>query len=351
MSDVALGEPLALPQVQARTVAEDTTALRVLHVNDCAFTAHNLVHEAQQRRLPWSFLPLAASGRTWSGPADQVRRAALGGAWLARLAVRATRADLLHVHFATVYQHTRLVPRRFVLHCHGTDVRTLQYDDRYRGTIHAALSSAKAVFFSTPDLAEHTLPHRPDAVYLPVPIDPDALPGWAPSGPATVLFSSRWDDSKGLARQLEIASGLVAATRGSGVRVAGLDWGPAAGAARAAGVELLPRRSHSGYLELLSSASAVVGQSSGILAASELEALGIGAPLVMTADRALYGEAPPPVLERATTGPDDVVQAVLTALADPAAAAQRQAGPAWVQRHHGVGRAVDTLLDVYRTLG
>jgi hypothetical protein len=350
MSEVAVGQ--LAPALTARSESRDTRATRVLHVNDCAFTAHNLVHEAQHRALPWSWMPLAASGQTWVGPTARVRRAALGAAWLSKLAARASRNELLHVHFATVYQHTRLVPRRFVLHCHGSDVRTLQYDARYRATILAALAHAKAVFYSTPDLAEHTLPHRPDAVHLPAPIDTENLPTWSPgAGPPQVLFASRWDDSKGVASQLAIAEGLVKATRSSGVDVVGLDWGPAAAAAQQAGVRLLPRRDHVAYLRLLAGASVVVGQSSGILAASELEALGIGAPLVMTADLALYGEARPPVLERATTSPDDVVQAALAALADPVAGAQQQAGPSWVHRNHGVSRSVERVLEVYDTIG
>jgi hypothetical protein len=324
---------------------------RVLHVNDCAFTAANLVHEANGRGLPWSMMPLAATGQSWAGPVAKVRRAGLGAAWLSRLAARAGRADLLHVHFATVYRHTRLVPRRFVLHCHGSDVRTLQYDPRYTATIHRALARAERVFYSTPDLAEHTLPHRPDAVYLPVPIDTGALPAWAPtSGPPQVLFASRWDDSKGLPAQLAIAKGLVAAAQGSGAQIVGLDWGPAAAAARDAGVRLLPRRAHAGYLRLLASAQVVVGQSSGILAASELEALGIGVPLLMTADHALYRDATPPVLDSARTSPDDVVQAAVQAVTDPAATAQSQRGPAWVREHHGSGHAVDRALGVYRSL-
>lgn len=323
----------------------------MLHINDCAFTAANLVHEASARGLPWDMTPLAASGQTWSGPVAKVRRAGLGAAWLARLAARAARVDLLHVHFATVYQHTRLVPRRFVLHCHGSDVRTLQYDARYTATIRQALAKAQAVFYSTPDLAEHTLPHRPDAVYLPVPIDTANLPVWAPTtGPPQVVFASRWDDSKGLAAQLAIAEGLVKATKGTDAEVVGLDWGPAAAAAREAGVRLLPRRDHTEYLRLLATAHVVVGQSSGILAASELEALGIGAPLLMTANHVLYGDVTPPVLDAATTSPDDVVRAAVVALADPVAAGQAQHGPAWVREHHGVGPAVDRVLAVYRSL-
>ena len=150
--------------------------MRALHVNDCAFTAKHLIAEAHRRGLPWSFLPVAAAGRTWDGPVAKGQRAVLGGTWLARLAAKAATNDLLHVHSGGVVQHTRLVPKRFVVHLHGTDIRTLQYDPRWQSTIDRALQGALAVFYSTPDLAEHTLPHRPDATYVPVPIDVDALP-------------------------------------------------------------------------------------------------------------------------------------------------------------------------------
>ena len=323
--------------------------VRVLHVNDCAFTAENLLKVAHERGLPWELLPLAASGQTWVGSLARARRAALGAIWLARLAERSWRADLLHVHFATVVHHTRVIPRRYVLHAHGTDVRTLQYDDRYGPIIRRAMSGAAALVYSTPDLAEHTLPSRPDAIYLPVPIDVDGAPTWSPETRPRVFFASRWDNAKGLPSQLAMAQQLLRAV-GPDVTVTGLDWGPAADAAREVGVHLLPRRDHAGYLSLLATSQVVVGQSSGILAASDLEALAIGVPVVMTASHSLYAEDPPPVLDLAAATTDDAVDQVMAALADPAAFASRQQGRAWVAAHHSAPAQVDRLLELYSSL-
>jgi glycosyltransferase involved in cell wall biosynthesis len=320
--------------------------VRALHVNDCAFTAQHLVAEAHRRGLPWSYLPLAASGRRWDGAVAQGQRAVLGAAWLSRLAARAARSDLLHVHSGGVVQHTRLVPRRFVVHLHGTDIRTLQYDPDWQRTIDRALDGALHVFYSTPDLAEHTLPRRPDATYLPVPVDTDALPAPAAApGPPTVLVVSRWESVKGVERQLETARELVRAV-GDRARVVGLDWGPAAGEAARAGVQLVPTRPHGAFLRLVAGATVVVGQAAGILSASELEAIGIGVPVVVPVPLPLYAEQGPPVLG---DSPESATAAVLSVL-DGALRPDAEAARAWVRRHHSPAAGVDVVSGVYDRL-
>lgn len=321
-------------------------AVRALHVNDCAFTAAHLVAEARRRGLPWSFQPVAASGRTWHGPVARAERAALGAAWLARLATRAARADLLHVHSGSVVQHTRLVPRRFALHLHGTDIRTLQYDPRWQVTLDWGLRHAVHVFYSTPDLAAHVGPHRADATYLPVPIDVGELPAAAPAaGLPQVVLASRWEAVKGLDAQLETARLLVSALAGR-ARVVGLDWGPAAEAARTAGVELVPTRPHAAYLSLLAGASVVVGQAAGILSASELEAIGTGVPVVVPTALPLYDDVEPPVLGDSPSSAVEAAVAVLGGGVQHDAAAAR----AWVKRHHSPARGVDIVAGVYDRL-
>jgi hypothetical protein len=323
--------------------------VRALHVNDCAFTAKHLIAEAHRRDLPWSFLPVAAAGRRWDGPVAQGQRAVLGAAWLSRLAAKAARNDLLHVHSGGVVQHTRLVPRRFVVHLHGTDIRTLQYDPAWQGTIDRALEGALHVFYSTPDLAEHTLPRRPDATYVPVPIDVAALPLPAPApGLPVVFIASRWEDAKGLDVQLDTARRLVAALGGR-AEVVGLDWGAQAGQARAVGVDLVPTRPHGAYLRLLAGATVVLGQAGGILSASELEAIGIGVPVVLPVPLPLYDGLRPPVLG---DSPESAAQAALAVVDGTLAAGS--AGPdaarAWVREHHSPGLGVDLVSGVYDRL-
>lgn len=323
-----------------------STAARVLHVGDAALTAAQLVVEARDQGLPWEHLALAGSGRAFTGSMGHLRRAVVGAAWIATLGVRARRHDIVHVHSATTLPHVRPVSNRFVLHCHGTDVRTTQYDPARSASIRAGLRDAEAVVYSTPDLAEHVLPHRPDASLLPVPVTVGDVPLWRPDGePARIVFASRWEEVKGLTDQLATARLLVRALAGR-AEVLGLDWGPAAAEARSAGVRLIPRLDHAAYLRLLAGSSAVVGQSSGILSASELEALASGAPLAIPTRLPLYAGSPPPVLG---DDPESVADAVAEVVGDPALHTPND-GRAWVAQWHGTARGVETLRSLYDTV-
>jgi hypothetical protein len=252
----------------------------------------------------------------------------------------------VHVHSATTVGHSRYAAPRYVLHCHGTDVRTTQYDPELGPRVRRALADAEAVLYSTPDLGEHVLLQRPDATYLPVPIAVETLPHWNPGRERPrVVFASRWDQVKGLDTQVRTAQRLVRALAGR-AEVVGLDWGPAAAAARDAGVRLLPRMDHDSYLAWLAGSGAVVGQAAGILSSSELEALGTGAPLLLPVPLPLYEgltATPPPVLGHDV---DSVVDAARTSLEhadNHLAAASRD----WVTREHGVDVGLDRILAVH----
>lgn len=313
-----------------------------LHVGEAARTAELLVAQARREGLEWDQRPIVPS-RDWSGPVGQARKAVRGAAWLAGLRVAAGRHDIVHVHSATTLPHVRPVVPRFVLHCHGTDVRTAQYEPQRTAAIQAGLRDAEAVFYSTPDLAEHVLPHRADAQLLPVPVDVDELPSWTTQSDERpyVVFASRWEAVKGLEPQLETARRLVSAV-GDRVDIVGLDWGPAAAEAAALGVQLRPKLDHAAYLRLLAGARAVVGQGAGILSASELEALGSGAPLAVPAPLPLYAADAPPVLGDDPAGAvDGIIDLLEGGSHDPAA------GRDWVRSRHDPSVGVAAISAVY----
>ena len=322
--------------------------VRVLYVNDAAFTGQRILERAARDGQPWRFFPRAVADPGWSGPIGRLRFAARGAAWVARLALAAARVDLLHVHSGAMLKHTRFVPKPFVLHLHGTDIRTLQYDPAWRDSILWGVRKARAVVYSTPDLAEHILPHRPDAIYLPVPVTLSALPAPAEAPERRVFFCSRWEDVKGLEYALAVARELV---RGlpPGYEVTGLDWGPGADAARAAGGRLVPRMPHDQYLGFIAASAAVVGQSAGMIGSSELEALGIGVPVYVPLRPGLYPDAPP-----VGGGADafEHAEAVAAALVSDLAAGIRdtKAGPAWIARTHETELAYRRLAALYPTL-
>ena len=318
------------------------TSPSVLHVNDCASTAAHLIQQAAREGMHWDFLPLADATALGTGVPGAARKGLAGMAWLGRLAAGSRSHDLVHVHSAGILRHARFALRRYVLHCHGTDVRTQQYLPAWAGPVRTGLERAEAVFYSTPDLAQHVLPHRADAAYLPVPIDTGELPEWAPRPRPRVVFASRWGTDKGGPAQLDVAAQVVAAVGGR-AEVVGLDWGPLAPDAAAAGVQLIRPLPRAAYLELLASAHAVVGQSAGILAASELEALGSGAPLVMPVPLPLYAAAQPPVL---ADSPSSAVEAVAALVADTTPH-DPSVGRAGVARVHGVERSLSEVLETY----
>jgi hypothetical protein len=320
----------------------------VLHVNDAAFTAHRMITEARRRGYTWDFLPKAAAAQDWRGPTGKARKAVIGGGWVIRLAVLAHRHDVVHVHSASTLAHSRLGAPRYVLHCHGTDVRTTQYDPTWTTTVRTGLRNAEAVLYSTPDLAEHVLPYRSDAVYLPVPIDLAEIPTWAPEPDArpTVVFASRWTADKDSAvTQLDVARQVVAAV-GDRADILGIDWGAHTADAAALGLRLVPWAGHAAFLALLAGAHVVVGQTAGILAASELEALATGAPLVVPVPLPLYAARPPPVLGG---GPADAAAAVAAVL-DGSEPHDPDVGRNWVRDVHGVAHAVDTVAAVHRAV-
>jgi glycosyltransferase involved in cell wall biosynthesis len=317
-------------------------------VNDAAYTARRMIVEARRRGYVWHYLPKAAPDQEWRGITGKARRAAIGGAWVARLRVQARRHDIVHVHSASTLAHARLGAPRYVLHCHGTDVRTAQYDPARQAGIRGGLRDAEAVFFSTPDLAEHVLPHREDAVYVPVPVDVDAVEPWQPGeGRPRVVFASRWtadkDSTDPAAGQLAVARAVVAAV-GDEADVVGVDWGPQAAEAAALGVRLVPRRDHAGYLELLSGSNVVIGQTAGILAASEVEALAAGTPLVVPVPLPLYTDVDPPVYGGSVPEAAEAVRALL----DGSQAHDPEVARKWVRDRHGVEHAVDTVARVHR---
>ncbi|MEE6296770.1 hypothetical protein [Georgenia wangjunii] len=313
-----------------------STEPRVTHLFDCADVGGTLVREARSRRLPWRYVP---------GLQDVPRREFYGDfyLWTARRISSVARSDLVHLHYGGRTAWVRKFPHRpYVVHLHGSDIRTQYRDPRFHDEIQGGLDAARAVFFATPDLAEAARAARPDATYLPNPIEVAALPTWAPAPRPTVLFPSRWDPVKGLESQLAIARELRRAL-GADVDLVGLDWGEGTGEAAAAGVRLVPRMERTEFVAWLASAHLAVAQSTGLLGMSELQTLGIGVPTLMADPHPGY--AAPPVLDADPAVVGDVARAVLD---DPAAVAAQLDPRAWVRRHHGPAQAVDRLRAVYR---
>lgn len=320
------------------------TSPRVLHLNDCAFVGEHLVAAARRSGRPWRILRPEQTwapvrpGRTTTTRLDEART-------LARIARATARAQVVHVHFATTVRRLRpiAVPRRpYVLHLHGTDIRTLWADPNRHAQIQAYIDGAAHVFYSTRDNEHNATTARADAEYLPIFIEPTQLPSWTPG--EHVVFASRWEEVKGLEDMLRVARDLVSA----GVDVRGLDWGPGASLAAEVGVKLLPKMPHDEFLRFLSSAGVVIGQATSILSVSEVEAMGIGVPLAAVGSH-LPGPdgASLPIREGEV---EEVVGAVLSDLQDPLVASNSLGGKDWALRWHTADQYVPRLEETYRKI-
>lgn len=320
---------------------------RALHLYDCADVGATLVQYGRAAGRPWRYLPARDTSRDGTNFPGSIRRAAGVADWTARRWLRSVESDLLHIHFGTRLDVVARRPRRpFVVHYHGTDIRTFYYDPSQRDKIQWGADNAAAVLYSTPDLRSHAEAARSDALYLPNPVNLGELPSWAPSSEPVVVFSSRWESSKGGQQQLQLLT-EIRNVLGPHVRIQGLDWGDGAPEARQRGADLVPRMSKPDYLRWLSTAHCVVGQTSGILAMSELQSVAIGVPLVARLGAGYYPE-PVPVVGGTTN--EDLAAEVAMVLKDPVATAHRLQARKWVEAHHSPRSVVKQLAAIYRRL-
>lgn len=338
----------------------------VLHLSDPAYTATLLARAAEASGRRWRVLPLATTPPAHGAAPQVLRKAVRGLGWEAELLAERMRSRRLHVHSALARRHAGWAfGRSFALHLHGTDIRARQYEQAHRDVVRGTVGDAHVVFYSTPDLREHVAPLREDARLVPVPVplpergaaEVPAAVRAATGGRDYLFFPSRWEEVKGGAAQIALARALTAAVAGPSAPVLlGLDWGPLAGEAAAAGVQLLPKMSHEQFLATVAGARLCIGQLSGVLGASELDALAGDVPLAAPLNPLWYdGSHPslrvPPVVGGVDLGvgggPDELVDLVLEELSSPDTRASRD----WVREHHSPEAALAEVLAGYRDSG
>lgn len=319
--------------------------VKVLHFHDAAGVGRKIVAEARSRNLDFRHLgfPDWAAWRPdlLGLPVHKVRKRLLRE----MIRMEARGADVIHVHSGNQGENVWRANRPYLLHLHGSDIRSRQYDPNYKRSIREAVRRADKVVYATPELIEHVTPLRDDAVYLPVPVSRAELPELVPvSRRRGVFFASRWEAVKGGALQIEVARAI--SDRAPEIEMSGLNWGEGAKAAAAAGVRLRPRMSHPEYLQVIAHAGVVVGQGTSILATSELEALALGIPLIGTFDTELYPELP----RLSETSAVAIADGAIAAALDPEGAIAAQRGRDFALANHETSVVLDQLLPMYQAL-
>lgn len=322
---------------------------RVLQFNDCAFVARATVRAAARTGLKWDYMPPEQVRPLTAAPSNATLARFRMVPFAVRRALRLRSADAVHVHYGTSVRLIRQggMPKRpYVLTLHGTDIRRQWKEPTFHDEIQRAIDDAAHVFYANTDNCEDAMAARPDAEFLPSLVDVPGLPSWNPSEKPTVLFISRWDEDKGVDRQLNLAAKLSEVLHGKADLV-GLDWGPGAAQARRHGVRMLDRMPQQAYHSQLAHASVGIGQASNYFSTSEFEALCMGLPVAALGTRLARPDdgSVPPVMEG---GLDDVVAQVLDALADPQAASLRLNGAAWARPRYAADAYVPKLAALYR---
>lgn len=308
-----------------------TEHIRATHLFDCADVGKALVAEGRKQGEPWKQV---------QGP--WTRGGGKSAYYRFRLEQAAAfpRTQIWHVHMGGRAKWARGVfSRPYALTLHGTDIRQSYWQDEHHSVIKADIDAAKHVWYATPDLRSKAEEARADAEYFPIPLNMSELPPWAPAQKPRVFFASRWDASKGGDAWLQTAADVVAALARIDVDVVGLDWGDRASEAAALGVRLEPKMPKRDFLNELAAAHVVVGQVTGILATSELEAIGIGVPTIF-ADQV---EGYPVDVATVGVARADVGQAVRESLADPVALSEKLGGPNYILRTHAASALLPKL--------
>jgi glycosyltransferase involved in cell wall biosynthesis len=315
--------------------------MRIAEVNDIASVASELARGLRDRGhdvtiiqprlfgggLHWAVKPVVSPVRLleWT---RLVRR------------LRAERYDLIHIHYAYLGMVGVLGKFPYILHCHGSDIWQITPFTRYITS--RALKNAGHVFYATPDLAG-VLDQRPDAEFLPNPIDTETFRPLAPPGDsAAVYIACALDDLKGGPAILEACHALAAER--PDIKVTAIAGGKYTSEFRALpNVTLLPRQARADLPAVISRHSVVVGQTNlGAAGMAEFESMSCARPVVchFTFGHA-YPEPPPFVAGK--TGPE--IAAAVMGLVDDAALRARlgDESRAWIERYHDLRRITERV--------
>jgi glycosyltransferase involved in cell wall biosynthesis len=312
--------------------------MRFCEINDIASVASELAGGLRARghdvtvirprlfggSLPWSVKPVVGPVRAieW---AQIIREVRAGG------------YDMVHIHYAYLGMVGVLGRFPYILHCHGSDVREIR--PYTRPLVERALAHAGRVFYATPDLAGYVTARRPDATFLPNPVDGEEFRPLTPAAENDrVLVVCGLTDIKG-ARRILAACEMVAACRPE-IRFTVIGGGDyTARFAALPNVTVVPHRPRAELPALINEHGVVVGQAFlGALGMAELEAMACARPLVawFRYDRA-YPEPAPMV--RAVDA-HDIAAGVVRLVDDPL---ERQRlgslGRQWVLHHHSLALA------------
>lgn len=309
--------------------------MRIAEINDIASVASDLAKGLRDRGhdvtvirprlfgggLPWMVKPVVGPvrGVEW---AQIIRK------------VREGNFDIVHIHYAYLGMMGVLGKFPYMLHCHGSDVREIT--PFTRPMIQRALRNAEKVYYATPDLAAYVLARRPDAEFLPNPVDNGLFRPIEPAAARDSVFvCCSLSDIKGAPRILDACRRL--ATLRPDIKITAFAGGEYSDDfAALPNITLIPHQPRNYLPEIISQHGVIIGQVLlGVVGMAELEAMACARPVVSWfSHRGAYDEFPPFV--RAVDG-FDIATAVIRLVDDSNERARiGEASRAWVSKYHNV---------------
>ena len=333
--------------------------MKILHINDVSNVASNLVAgqkelgfhaeifripkvSAYSNKIGWFLLPFKRFEN-----AIRLRRY-----------VSKYKFDVIHVHFATHAWMVQMMGLPYFLHVHGSDVRRYMYTPVYRELIIAAIKNAIKVFYVTPELKNHLRNIRPDAIFLPNPININEFNAHTKSNFPTgqILCISKLDRYKGVEDFLKTIE-LVWNARPD-VTVGMFNFGNMVELANPfltkykndSRLRLISRLPYDQMPALNGAYEIVLGHQDpeyGSLSCSELESMACEKPVVVHFSYPDAYPEPPPVLVSKT--PEDACNKIIQLLDNPdRARSLGLSARAWVERYHERVKIVKKLMEYYR---
>jgi glycosyltransferase involved in cell wall biosynthesis len=328
--------------------------LRVLEVNDVSGTAKLFIAGLQQ---------LGHSVGFYQPTVGTYRRSLAFRALIPAIRVVQARRmrgefirgayDRLHIHYETFGLMGIVASLPFDLHCHGGMV-THMNRPLSAALIRRCLSQARSVYYSTPNLYERIAAYRPDAIFIPNPVDTEFFsPGHdgSPSGRFRILSISKMDQTKGWSHIENVLMRLTEHRPRPEIYAFGFGTEPTktrrarVERLRSCGVHVLSAVDREAMRKLIRSADLVLGQFHvGAVGLSELEALACGKPVCCYFDYEQYYPEQPPFLNSKSA--DKTVSTVFELMADRAKLCEVGAqGRDWVTRYHSVVSSARVLAE------
>jgi glycosyltransferase involved in cell wall biosynthesis len=264
--------------------------------------------------------------------------------------------DLVHIHWASygILGFMSRIP--FVVECHGSDVRYRLQQPAFRTILSAIFQRAAAVLCITPDLLPIVRSVRPDALFLPAPLDverfaPVEVENRLPLHTWTILLFARLCSIKGSDIAIEGITHFV--QRHPHVCVRLLDWGPLRiEYKRRYGdrFEFVPPIASHQVEQLICSADVIVGQFVlGALGISELQAMSCAKPVICSFRYDDAYPSPPPLFRASTAEEIDAHLENLYQNPEMGTALGKKSRE-WVIANHDYRMLAERLEELYRTI-